>query len=121
MILPNKFKGSRGVAISVEKVGEFYEEVTRGRSASHHLQVKSCATTHVRAPFPKATVAGGPIQEPPRCPVSLLAGLLSDPDLLARPFARPVDRRCDVVGVRDHVLGRIEFNQIDHIEARAAE
>ena len=50
-----------------------------------------------------------------------LAGFLSDPDLLARPFARPVDRRHDVVGVLDSVLGRIEFNQIDHIEARAAE
>jgi hypothetical protein len=25
----------------VERIGEFYEEATRGRSASHHLQVKS--------------------------------------------------------------------------------
>jgi len=25
----------------VERVGEFYEEATRGRSASHHLQVKA--------------------------------------------------------------------------------
>jgi hypothetical protein len=24
-----------------ERVGEFYEEATRGRSASHHLQVKA--------------------------------------------------------------------------------
>jgi hypothetical protein len=24
------------------RVGEFYEEATRGRSASHHLQVKAC-------------------------------------------------------------------------------
>jgi hypothetical protein len=25
----------------VERIGEFYEEATRGRSASHHLQVKA--------------------------------------------------------------------------------
>jgi hypothetical protein len=28
-------------ALPVERVGEFYEEATRGRSASHHLQVKA--------------------------------------------------------------------------------
>jgi hypothetical protein len=40
----NKKGGLSGLALETlpsDRAGEFYEEATRGRSASHHLQVKA--------------------------------------------------------------------------------
>jgi hypothetical protein len=38
--------------LPLERVGEFYEEATRGRSASHHLKVKAALALLLSRPLP---------------------------------------------------------------------
>ena len=47
--------------------------------------------------------------------------LLRDPDLLGRPLARPLRRERVVVRVVDGIVGRIQLDEVDDVEARPAE
>jgi len=85
----------------VERVGEFYEEATRGRSASHHLQVKAALAllSIARAcPIERSTSFADP--------VVTLARAASDTPAGIQLSAAPVFIGAQIAGV---VAGTLAF------------